>query len=455
MKGKLIGLVLSCALTIGSIMGCGNTANTNTDSSGETSSAEETQKDGENASEDVVEIRMSWWGDTTRNEKYNEICDRFEAENPDVKVIREFGSWNDYWDKLATQVAGGNAPDVISMHVQYVSDYAGRDVLADLQPYIDSGILDVSKMESGIVDGCKYNGIMCLVPMGITFTNMLVNQTLLEKYGIDVPTNTTDYTWNDLMAMGEKLKAAADAAGETAYIAGDSSTVYTMFRYMARQSGGDLYTEDGKLGFEESTLVEWFSYWNEMREKGLIPDAASSTEDAAAPIEQKMFTMGNVGFICTPANQLYQFQEQMPDSVITLARNPIGNDGSRGEYAEGAHFSVNKNSSDEKKEAAARLINFWVNSEQSMEIFQTDQGVPANSDMAEYVKGLVDETQGKVIDYVLATMPVASEATYAPVGASEIQTLFEDAAGAVQFGQITAEDGAKQFYEQAQSILGK
>ena len=218
MKGKLIGLVLSCALTIGSIMGCGNTANTNTDSSGETSSAEETQKDGENASEDVVEIRMSWWGDTTRNEKYNEICDRFEAENPDVKVIREFGSWNDYWDKLATQVAGGNAPDVISMHVQYVSDYAGRDVLADLQPYIDSGILDVSKMESGIVDGCKYNGTMCLVPMGITFTNMLVNQTLLEKYGIDVPTNTTDYTWNDLMAMGEKLKAAADAAGETGII---------------------------------------------------------------------------------------------------------------------------------------------------------------------------------------------------------------------------------------------
>ena len=72
MKGKLIGLVLSCALTIGSIMGCGNTANTNTDSSGETSSAEETQKDGENASEDVVEIRMSWWGDTTRNEKYND-----------------------------------------------------------------------------------------------------------------------------------------------------------------------------------------------------------------------------------------------------------------------------------------------------------------------------------------------------------------------------------------------
>lgn len=466
MKKRLISTILAAAMIISTLAGCGNKSDSDS-SSGSTGTqpAEEavTENDTEEttsatdsaATGDTVKIRICWWGDTTRNELYNEIIDRFEAENPDIKVIRESGSWNDYWDKLATQVAGGNAPDVISMHVQYISDYAGRGVLADIQPYIDSGILDTSKMEQGILDGCKYNDTMCLIPMGITFTNMLVNQTLLEKYGLEVPTYTTDYSWNDLMKMGEELKAATDAAGETAYITSDSSAIYTMFRYMARQSGGDLYTEDGKLGFDESVVVDWFNFWNEMREKGLIPDAASATEDAAAPIEQRLFTMGNVAFTCTPANQLYQFQEQMPDSVLTLARNPVGNDGSRGEYAEGAHFSINNTSSDEKKEAAAKLINFWVNSEASMELFQTDQGVPANADMAEYVKGLVDETQGKVIDYVVATMPVAYEASYAPVGATEVQTAFEDAAGAVQFGQLTAEDGAKQFYEQAKSILGE
>ena len=145
----------------------------------------------------------------------------------------------------------------------------------------------------------------------------------------------------------------------------------------------------------------------------------------------------------------------MPDFQLTLARNPIGNSGGRGEYAEGAHFSINSSSSDEKKEAAAKLMNFWVNSESAMEIFQTDQGVPANSDMADYVKGLVDENQAKVIDYVVATMPVAYEASYAPVGATEVQAAFEDAANAVQFGQMTPQEGAKQFYEQAKSILGE
>lgn len=465
MKKKLLSTLLACTLMLNALTGCGSAADSGTASGGASAKQTEpaaadtapSENDGTaaNASGDITEIRISWWGDTTRNEKYNEIIDRFEAENPDVKVIRESGSWNDYWDKLATQVAGGNAPDVISMHVQYIADYAGRGVLADIQPYIDSGILDTSKMEQGILDGCKYDGTMCLIPMGITFTNMLVNQTLLEKYGLEVPSYTTDYSWNDLMKMGEELKKAADAAGETAYITSDSTTVYTMFRYMARQSGGDLYTADGKLGFDESVVADWFNFWNEMREKELIPDAASATEDAAASIEQRLFTKGSIAFTCTPANQLYQFQEQMPNDVLTLARNPIGNDGARGEYAEGAHFSINSASSDEKKEAAARLINFWVNSEKSMEIFQTDQGVPANSDMAEYVKGLVDETQGKVIDYVVATMPTAYEAAYAPVGATEVQTAFEDAAGAVQFGMLTAEEGARQFYEQAQEILGE
>ena len=459
MKRRILSVLLACTLITGILAGCSGNSNTSTTST-EKADEEESEATQETSQEpdagedgDVVEIRFTWWGDTTRNEMYNQICDRFEEANPDIKVIRESGSWNDYWDKLATQVAGGNAPDVISMHVQYISDYAGRGVLADLQPYIDGGILDTSKMEQGIIDGCKYNGTMCLIPMGITFSNMLVNQTLLEKYGMEVPSYTTDYTWDDLMAQGEELKAAAEAQGETAYITSDSSTVYTMFRYMARQSGGDLYTEDGQLGFEQSVVEDWFNYWNEMRDKGLVPDAATSTEDSAAPIEQRLFTTGTVAYTCTPANQLYQFQEQMPDQVVTLARNPIGNDGARGEYAEGAHFSINNNSSDEKKEAAARFINFWVNTEEYMELFKVDQGVPANSDMAEYVRGLVDETDKKVIDYVLATMPVAYEATYAPVGATEIQTAFEDAAGAVQFGQMTAEEGAKQFYEQAQAIL--
>ncbi len=459
MSRKIISLLLILVLTIFTFSGCGSksyngSATPDGQKTGTADGTAETGTGDQSASSgDTIEIRFAWWGDTARNEVYSEICDRFEAANPGIKVIREPSSWSDYWDKLATQVAGDNAPDVFGMHVQYVSDYAGRGALADIESYVDNGIIDVSKMSEAVINSGRYNGILCMISQGVTFTNQLVNATLLEKYGIEVPEYDTDFTWEEYKALGQQLVSKAKDAGEEVYLCGDNSTQYTMFRYMARQAGGDLYTEDGKLDFAQDTVEQWFAYWKSLRDEGLIPDAATSTEDASAPVEQKFFTKGAVAFACTPANQLHLFQQQMPDFTLTLARNPIGNDGARGEYLEGAHFAVSSNTTDTKKEAAAKLIHFFVNTEESMELFKMEQGVPANSEMAEYIKTLLDDTMTKEIDYVNATIPVAGEGTYAPVGATEINTAFSDAAAAVQFGESTPAEAAEQFMKAAQAVL--
>jgi len=339
------------------------------------------------------------------------------------------------------------------MHVQYVSDYAGRGALAEIQSYVDNGIIDVSKMSEAVINSGKFGGTLYMIPQGVTFTNQLVNTTLLEKYGIEVPKYDTDYTWDQYKALGEQLVAKAKEAGEQIYLSSDMSTQYTMFRYMARQAGGDLYTPEGELNFTQATVEQWFTYWKSLRDQGLIPDASTSTEDASAPVEQKFFTKGLVAFTCTPANQLHLYQQQMPDFVLSCARNPVGNDGARGEYLEGAHFAISSSSSDEKKEAAAKFINFFVNTKDSMELFKMEQGVPANSEMAEYIKSLLDETMTKEIDYVTSTIKVAGEGTYAPVGATEINTAFSDAAAGVQFGEVTPADAAAQFMKAAQAVL--
>ena len=60
-------------------------------------------------SEEQIELRFAWWGDTNRHEVYNAICDEFEAIYPNVTIIREPGTFNDFFDKLATQLAGNAA----------------------------------------------------------------------------------------------------------------------------------------------------------------------------------------------------------------------------------------------------------------------------------------------------------------------------------------------------------
>ena len=66
-----------------------------------------------------VTLRFSWWGSASRAEVYNAICDAFEAAYPQYRIEREFvSSTAKYMELLATQVAGSNAPDIISMHPQ-------------------------------------------------------------------------------------------------------------------------------------------------------------------------------------------------------------------------------------------------------------------------------------------------------------------------------------------------
>ncbi len=445
---KLLSIVLVLTLIL-SITACGkNNNNTPSDASVKPSESADTSTGKD------IEIRFTWWGDTKRHEVYNEICDRFEKANPGIKVIREPGSWADYWDKLATQSAGGNAPDVFGMHPQYVSDYAMRNTLADLQSYVDNGTIDISKMQESVVNSGKVNGNLLMISQGVTFTNLASNTTLAEQYGATLPAFNEDWTWDQ---YAEKAKAFADAvkaAGESGiYFSGDLMQQYNTFRYMARQAGGDLYTADGALDFTEETVAKWFTFWNDLRTYGAVPDAATSSEDGSVALEQKVFTLGKTVITSIPANQLHLYQAQMADAKLGLLRNPVGNNNERGEYIEGAHFAVSNSIDDAHKEAAAKLINFFVNTKESLEIFKMEQGVPANTELGDFIKPLLDETMTLVIDYVNATMEVAGEGTYAPKGATEIDTAFKEAAATVQFEQATPEEAAKAFMAQAQSIL--
>ncbi|MET3367019.1 UNVERIFIED_CONTAM: hypothetical protein ABIE34_000240 [Jeotgalibacillus campisalis] len=71
------------------------------------------------AEDGPVEIRFSWWGNATRAELTNKAIKEFEAANPNIKVKPEYGDIGGYFDKLATQVAANDAPDVITMGGAY------------------------------------------------------------------------------------------------------------------------------------------------------------------------------------------------------------------------------------------------------------------------------------------------------------------------------------------------
>ena len=79
-----------------------------------------------------AQLRMAWWGNQTRTDLTGQVIDAYQQGTPGVTVAGEPAEWASYWDRLATQTAGSNAPDVIQMDLKYLRQYADRGALLDL-----------------------------------------------------------------------------------------------------------------------------------------------------------------------------------------------------------------------------------------------------------------------------------------------------------------------------------
>jgi multiple sugar transport system substrate-binding protein len=426
----LLFSLISVFLLVG-VVGC---------SSGETSK----ESSGESKDE-KVEIRFTWWGDTKRHELYNSIVDRFEEKYPNIKVKREFGGWPEYWEKLTTQIAGGNAPDVVSMHQFYVSDYARRNALLELSDFVKSDSINQKDFPESVVNSGKVDNKLYMIAQGVTMSGFVYNKALFDKLGVEYPKQNWTYEdfTNKVLELKEKgIWGTQDFSG---------GQLQPNFRYFARSNGQDLFTEDGKLGFEKETLVEWWTMWDELRKAGAIPDAATGTEYESAPLEQNLFVTGKTAIHQIPANQLYLYQQQFTDGELEMVSMPTLEGGKQGEYIEGAYLSIAAKSKHPKE--AAQFINFFVNEEKALELFKVEQGSPGSTKMADFVKPLLDPAQSKAVEYIQTVVENASTAPYSPAGVSELEAAFKDSATAISFGKSSVEEAAEQFMKQAESIL--
>jgi multiple sugar transport system substrate-binding protein len=53
------------------------------------------------ASGGTIPLRFAYWGGDARVATYNQIAQRYMADNPNVVITLEPSSSNDYWNKLA------------------------------------------------------------------------------------------------------------------------------------------------------------------------------------------------------------------------------------------------------------------------------------------------------------------------------------------------------------------
>src|SRR3954453_7020892 len=213
-------------------------------------------------------LRFTFWGPAFYQDFTHKMVDAFTSSSG-TQVAVEPAEWSSYWDKLATQVAAGDEPDVINMDGKYLAEYAGRGVLADLSgaPGLDVSGLSTTDLEAGKLEDKLY-----AVSTGSNAFAVLANPKLFKQAGVELPDDRT-WTWEDYAEAGRRLRH-----GKVVGISGGGT--YADLTIFLRQYGEDLFSGNG-VGYRNETLAAWFKGFLDRQTSGASLSAAASIEDGS------------------------------------------------------------------------------------------------------------------------------------------------------------------------------
>jgi multiple sugar transport system substrate-binding protein len=393
--------------------------------------------------EGPVTLRFAYWGGDARIAIYNQICQRYEEDTPGVKIALEPSSWNDYFTKLSTQVAGGGAPDLVSMHARYVKSYSSNGALMPLDDLVAAKTIDLSNFSQSGINMGKIDGRQWMICQGMVTTGIFYNETIFQELGIPL-SRLENMDWPDyekiVIEIYQKSNGKYYGASDDSFTPND--TALTIFM---RSRGRDFFTPDGKIGFDKADLREWLSLHDRLRKTGAIADARHSGEAAGQTWEQSDSVKGIQATWFLSANRLRIFQEQMPNYRLGIVRAP-SNKGNPGEYLEGAFMTINAKT--KYKDEAARFINYWVNNERSLELFRIEHGFPASTVMNKYVYNLLDSSNKLASQFMDRVTSAGALPDYVlpPDNWTDVLNLLGTESQAVAYGAKTIDRAVDDFF---------
>jgi multiple sugar transport system substrate-binding protein len=392
-------------------------------------------------------LQFTWWGNTDRHKRTREAITAYQKAHSNVTVRPQFSGWDGYWEKLATQVAGGQPPDVIQMDYGYITDYATRQSLLALDDLVPD-VIKVADFGDEGLNGGKVDGKLYGINAGVNSMCMIYNATMLKDLGIDPPDHTT--TWDDFAAMNKQIAAKTpDGVFGTQNGGLDSLP----FECWIRQKGKNLYGEDGKLGFTQDELAEWWTYWEDLRKSGAAATAEVQLAGSGA-IEESLQVTRKAVFGFAHSNQVNAFAKLAKDEMGANMYPQGGAGSSPGQYYKPSMlFSIAAKSKNQKP--AAEFINAMLTDPAIAGILGSERGISASPAMREKLAPKADENEKRVFDYIeFIRDKIGPTPAPPPPGGSEVDDeVYPFLAEQIAYGKMPIDKAVEQFFADAEKAL--
>ncbi len=286
------------------------------------------------------------------------LIEKFEEENPDIKVTQQSMSQADYSTKIQAQAAVNEMPDVFMIKGSWMSNFVENGVVMPLDEYLDSYEYK-DKFREGAFDAATKDGKIYGLPDQLSLTSVVFyNSELWKQAGYEeFPT-----TWDEIFEAAEKFKEmgiSTFSLGNKDKWVSESCLLSTIGdRYTGTEWTESIIANDGDAKFTDSEFVDALALLKKMADHQLFNADCNTISDvqAAEYYSQKQAAATVSGHWEIAAIESFADEEVLRNTKVALLPNIDGSEPSSFSGGCGWYIGINSNLSGEKLDAAIDFL---------------------------------------------------------------------------------------------------
>ncbi len=398
-----------------------------------------------------VELRMSWWGGNSRHQATLDAIEKFQEQNPGIKVKAEYTGWDGHLSRLTTQVAGNTEPDVMQTNWNWLPIFSKNGQgFYDMNQQKD--ILHVDSFPKNAIDMTTVEGKINGLPVSMTSRVFYYNAPMWEKAGVEFPTN-----WDELMAAGKAFEKNLGADHYPLVI--EARDVFAMNRsYMLQTTGKDIIdAKTTKLAYSQEEMEAFFQLYADQVKNHVFPSTKEFSSYGKGNLyEMRPWIDGRFAGVYMWDTAIAKYTANLaPELHMELGPYPMapGATDSGMLARPSMMFSIGRNT--EHPEEAAKLITFLLNDPIGVKALGLARGIPMSKEglATLHDAGEIDQESLSYQGYLQAQGLPKEVLPTTFTDNAQLMELFGENMEKLDYGQIDVEGAAKDFLRRGNRIL--
>ena len=407
------------------------------------------QKAGAPASKASGNIRFSFFGSIEEKAVWEKIAQQFMEKTPAVKVEAEHIP-SDYFTKVQTAIAGGDAADVILMEDKPTSGYAKKGFFKELDPYIASdGTFKMDDYYTVLFDGLKYRGKLYGLPQHWLTQSIAYNKNILQAAGVKLPPkDTSDQNWNWTTFIDTAKKLTTSGGGKTQWGFPLTGYSWTRWRMWVWQNGGDVLSKDlKKCLLDTPAAIEGLQFYADLMNRHHVAPTNDERRADGNLGDDLLFAQGKAAMIATPP-YFHNLRSRIKDFEWDVAPMPRSKKFAAPLWPD----SISINAASKNPDAAFALVRHVVGADGQKTVTELGRGVPVLKAVANSASFLQTDKDPKNVKMYLDIPQYGVVTQYTTVW-DEMERANRVELEPVFLGQRTAKDGVAALVPQIDRLL--